>query len=50
MRNRDFRAAYAAARAEFVAGVRDVVFPAGTYWLRRFIQAACANDPALVPS
>jgi putative transposase len=42
MRNRDFRAAYAAARKEFVEGVRDVVFPAGTYWLRRFVQAICA--------
>jgi len=50
MRNRDFRAAYAAARAAFVAGVRGVVFPAGTYWLRRFVQAVCATDPALVPS
>jgi len=50
MRNRDFRALYAAAREAFVAGVRDVVFPAGTYWLRRFVQAACATDAALVPS
>jgi len=50
MRNRDFRAAYAAARAAFVGGVRDVVFPAGTYWLRRFVHATCATDPALVPS
>jgi len=50
MRNRDFRAAYAAAREAFVAGVRDVVFPAGTYWLRRFIRAACAPHPEFAPS
>jgi REP element-mobilizing transposase RayT len=50
MRNRDFRAAYAAARDAFVGGMRDVVFPAGTYWLRRFVQAACAPEPSFVPS
>ncbi len=46
LRNRAFRDAYAAARASFAAGIRDVVFPAGTYWLRRFIQAICAPWPA----
>jgi putative transposase len=50
MRNRDFRAAYAAAREAFVAGARDVVFPAGTYWLRRFVQATCAPHSEFVPS
>ena len=50
MRNRDFREAYAAAREVFVAGIRDVLFPAGTYWLRRFVQAICAPPPPLVPS
>ena len=49
MRNREFRAAYAAAREAFIAGVRDVVFPAGTYWLRCFVQAVCAPNPP-VPS
>jgi hypothetical protein len=48
LRNRAFRDAYIAARESFVAGVRDVVFPAGTYWLRRFVQATCAPCP--VPS
>jgi hypothetical protein len=48
MRNGDFRAAYAAAREAFVAGIRDVVFPAGTYWLRRFVRAACAPHPHFV--
>jgi REP element-mobilizing transposase RayT len=46
MRNRAFRDAYVAAREAFLAGVRDVVFPAGTYWLKRFVQAACAPCPA----
>jgi putative transposase len=46
MRNRAFRDAYAAARAAFAAGVRDVVFPAGTYWLRRFTRAVCEPCPA----
>lgn len=45
LRNRAFRDAYMAARAAFIAGVRDVVFPAGTYWLRRFVQATCVLLP-----
>jgi hypothetical protein len=48
LRDRAFRDAYIAARDSFLAGVRDAVFPAGTYWLRRFVQAACAPSP--VPS
>jgi hypothetical protein len=43
LRNKVFRAAYAAARTSFAAGVRDVLFPAGTYWLRRFARAICAS-------
>ena len=45
LRNRAFRDAYAAARASFAAGIRDVMFPAGTYWLRRFTRAICAPWP-----
>ncbi len=47
LRNRAFRDAYCAARRAFLTGVRDIVFPAGTYWLRRFAQAACAPIPML---
>jgi hypothetical protein len=47
MRDRAFRDAYAAARASFAAGIRDVLFPAGTYWLRRFTQALC--EPIATP-
>ena len=25
----------------FKAGVKDLLFPAGTYWLRRFAAVAC---------
>ena len=46
LRNRAFRDAYAAARQAFITGVRNVLFPAGTYWLRRFVQASCPDCPA----
>ena len=46
LRNRAFRDAYISARASFLAGIRDVMFPAGTYWLRRFACAVCAPYPA----
>ena len=46
LRNRAFRDAYAAARAAYAAGIRNIIFPAGTYWLRRFTQAICAPCPA----
>jgi putative transposase len=45
LRNRAFRDAYDAAREAFAAGIRDVLFPAGTYWLRRFTHAPCAPFP-----
>jgi putative transposase len=45
LRNRAFRDAYAAAREAFAAGIRDVLFPAGTYWLRRFAHAPCVPLP-----
>jgi REP element-mobilizing transposase RayT len=46
LRNHAFRDAYVGARLAFSAGIRDVIFPAGTYWLRRFTQAICAPVPA----
>ena len=36
LRNRVFRDEYAAARAAYAAGIRTTIFPAGTYWQRRF--------------
>jgi hypothetical protein len=44
LRNRDFREAYRSARERFISGARDVLFPAGTYWLRRFARAICSCD------
>jgi len=46
LRNRVFRDAYERAREALLAGYCDVVFPAGTYWLRRFAQATCEPWPA----
>ena len=46
LRNRAFKDAYAAARGAYAAGIRNIIFPAGTYWLRRFTQAICAPCPA----
>ncbi len=43
MRNRLFRETYVAARNAFISGVRDALFPFGTYWLRRFAGVACAH-------
>jgi putative transposase len=46
LRNKAFHDAYVAARATFISGVRDVLFPPGTYWLRRFASAVCVAAPA----
>ena len=45
LRNKHFRAVYEAARAAFISGVRDVLFPPGTYWLTRFANATCEPAP-----
>jgi putative transposase len=45
LRNKAFRDAYLQARALFIKGARDVLFPAGTYWLRRFALAHCDASP-----
>ncbi|HVV81784.1 MAG TPA: hypothetical protein VHE35_01850 [Kofleriaceae bacterium] len=44
-RDRDFVAAYRAARQRMLAGI-PAVFPAGTYWLRRFASVRVAESPA----
>ena len=43
---REFRMAYARVRRRWVAGDRDVVFPAGTYFLRVVHGVPCALPPA----
>ena len=42
LRDRDFLAAYREARASWIGGL-VVVFPPGTYWLRRFAQVPLLN-------
>lgn len=41
-RLRSFRSAYREAWLQFKEGVRDVLFPAGTYWVVRYAGANCA--------
>jgi len=40
-KSRSFLARYREALEMFVKGVMDVVFPAGTYWMRRYIGVVC---------
>ncbi len=42
LRNREFVRAHARARAAWMSGI-EVVFPAGTYWLRRFANVPVAT-------
>ena len=44
-RNKDFGNCYRLAFETFRKGIRDVLFPAGTYWLRRFAAAVCEPWP-----
>jgi hypothetical protein len=45
-RNKEFGRFYRTAFEAFRTGVRDVLFPAGTFWLRRFAAAICEPWPA----
>jgi len=58
LRNRGFVEKYRAAFRDYVAGLKNVVFPFGTYWMRKFGMVACEAavgaeeavlGPALVP-
>jgi hypothetical protein len=42
-RNTHFIAAYIAAKDDFAKGLRDVVFPPGTWWLRKHVNVRCAE-------
>ena len=42
-RNKAFIQAYLDARRRLKAGAKDVVFPAGTWWLRRHAQMPCED-------
>ena len=45
-RNKEFASFYRTAFEAFRKGIRDVLFPAGTFWLRRFTAASCEPWPA----
>ena len=40
-RNKEWQKAYREAWEKFKQGIRDVVFPAGTYWLRVYAGVTC---------
>jgi len=42
---RAFREAYRAALAKWRHGIRDILFPAGTWWMRVFHGAQCTPQP-----
>lgn len=44
-RDRRWEAAYSAAREQLIGGDLAAVFPAGTYWLRRFVGVSVALGP-----
>ena len=47
LQNRRFQRAYRDARAAFQAGIKTVLFPIGTYWLKRFVDVVCEGTPYL---
>jgi putative transposase len=52
-RNKDFGNVYRRAFEALRKGIKDVLFPAGTYWLRRFAAAICEpwpDSPAAAPA
>lgn len=50
-RLKEFSAAYRSAWSRFRTGVRDVVFPSGTYWMRVAFRVRCGGpDEAMMPT
>lgn len=47
LENKRFLQAYIDARAALQAGIRTVLFPRGTYWLKRFAEVVCEQTPYL---
>jgi hypothetical protein len=43
-RSRDFLSKYRSAIKQWVAGVANVIFPFGTYWMRKFARVVCEAD------
>jgi hypothetical protein len=44
LENKHFLRAYRRARDKWIAGMKNVFFPPGTYWLKRFAAVACTNS------
>ncbi len=49
LRNRGFQEKYRDAIRRHFAGVANVLFPFGTYWMRRFGKVLCESEDHLVP-
>jgi hypothetical protein len=47
LENKQFLEAYRAARAALLEGIRTVLFPRGTYWLKHFAEVVCEQTPYL---
>ena len=50
LRNRGFLTKYKDAIERHLAGVANVIFPFGTYWMRKFGKVFCETAEAVVPS
>jgi hypothetical protein len=50
LRNKDFVQAYRSRFAAFKQGIKDLLFPAGTYWLRRFASVPCTPVESAAPA
>lgn len=44
LKNKHFLSAYRTARERMIAGIQDVLFPPGTYWLARFAEVSCESS------
>jgi REP element-mobilizing transposase RayT len=49
LRNRGFIERYRAALAQHMAGIVEVLFPFGTFWMRKFGKVACETADAVAP-
>lgn len=45
LENKSFLVNYRAAREALLEGMRTVLFPVGTYWLKRFTEVVCEGTP-----
>jgi hypothetical protein len=50
LRNKDFVQTYRSRFSAFKQGIKDLFFPAGTYWLKRFASVACVPVADAAPA